>query len=58
MILFWTGVLALSVLLYVLMDGFDLGVDCAAPARVSSGSVRGARGVGRRLDEGSDLVGM
>ena len=26
MILFWTGVLAVSVLLYVLLDGFDLGV--------------------------------
>jgi cytochrome d ubiquinol oxidase subunit II len=26
MILFWTGVLAISILLYVLLDGFDLGI--------------------------------
>ena len=26
MILFWAGLLAVSILLYVLLDGFDLGV--------------------------------
>ena len=26
MVLFWVAVLALAVLLYVLLDGFDLGV--------------------------------
>ena len=26
MVLFWIGVLAISTLLYVLLDGFDLGV--------------------------------
>ena len=26
MIMFWVAVLAISVLLYVLLDGFDLGV--------------------------------
>ena len=26
MILFWTAILAISALLYVLLDGFDLGV--------------------------------
>src|SRR3984885_5109232 len=26
MILFWTGILTISILLYVLLDGFDLGV--------------------------------
>jgi len=26
MVLFWVSVLALSILLYVLLDGFDLGI--------------------------------
>jgi cytochrome d ubiquinol oxidase subunit II len=26
MIMFWVGILAISALLYVLLDGFDLGV--------------------------------
>ena len=26
MVLFWIGILAISLLLYVLLDGFDLGV--------------------------------
>src|ERR1700680_3600521 len=26
MVMFWTGILAVSILLYVLLDGFDLGV--------------------------------
>ena len=49
MILFWAGLLAVTILLYVLLDGFDLGVGMLfAFAPSESGAPRDARGDLRR----------